>query len=264
MTDTTAQDGDLVCVNVSVTPTAGDNNAANNNFQYCYEVFNSYDPNMKTVWPHHVEPGFDGYFNYTVYFQNTGSAPAFNIRIADTLDTQLDISTFEVTGYSHDVLTYLHGNVATFRFNNIMLPDSTTDFEGSIGFVQYRIKPLADLPAGTIIENTAHIFFDFNEAIVTNTTENEFMISTAVQDLAEGPSMLVFPNPGTGLFTLEIDAAHSQLVWVEVYNLRGERLLQLSTNDSRTMLDLSAYPSGMYIVRAQNESGARHLKVVKQ
>ena len=29
-----------------------------------------------------------------------------------------------------------------------------------------------DLPEGTIIENTAHIYFDFNPPIITNTTKN--------------------------------------------------------------------------------------------
>ncbi|TVR39148.1 MAG: T9SS C-terminal target domain-containing protein [Cryomorphaceae bacterium] len=262
-TDTTAQADDLICVTVSVLPEEGDYNPTNNTMQFCYPVVNSYDPNMKTAWPGDVEPGFDGYFNYTVYFQNTGNAPAFNIRIADTLDNQLDLSTFEVINYSHDMLTYLHGNVATFRFNNIMLPDSTTDFEGSIGYVQYRIKPLADLPAGTVIENTAHIYFDFNEAIITNTTENEFVVPTMVFERGRGPAMQIFPNPGTGNYTLELKG-NNELMWVEVYNLSGERLYAQSTADNRIELNLTAFPAGMYIVRAQNTSGAGHLKVVKQ
>lgn len=262
-TETTAQADDLICVTVIVLPEEGDYNPANNTMEFCYPAVNSYDPNMKTVWPGDVEPGFDGYFNYTVYFQNTGNAPAFNIRIADTLDTQLDLSTFEVVNYSHDMITYLNGNVATFRFNNIMLPDSTTDFDASIGFVQYRIKPLADLPAGTIIENTAHIFFDFNEAIITNTTENEFVVPTMVYERGQGPAMQIFPNPGTGHYTLELKE-NRELVWIEVYNLSGERVHAQSTSNSRMELNIKALPAGIYVVRAQNASGAGHLKVVKQ
>lgn len=145
-----------------------------------------------------------------------------------------------------------------------MLPDSTTDFEGSIGFVQYRIKPLADLPVGTIVENTAQIFFDFNEAIVTNTTENEYVILTSVYDLDEGPSVSVFPNPGNGLFTFEFEQRSSSTVQLEVYNLRGERVQQLSTANNRVSLNLSNQPSGLYLVRVQNDAGIKHLKLVKR
>jgi uncharacterized repeat protein (TIGR01451 family) len=100
-TDTTAQSGNLVCVDVMVNPIAGDNDTSNNHFTYCYEVINSYDPNNKLVYPKEVAPGFEDYLSYTINFQNTGTAPAFNIRLEDTLSTDLDLETFQVTGFSH-------------------------------------------------------------------------------------------------------------------------------------------------------------------
>jgi uncharacterized repeat protein (TIGR01451 family) len=117
---------------------------------------------MKEVYPVNVLPGYDDWFTYTIHFQNTGNAPAFNIRLRDTLDANLDINSFEVRGYSHPAQISLNGNILTVRFNNIMLPDSTTDYEGSMGYFQYRIKPLPNLPLGTQIENTAYIYFDYN------------------------------------------------------------------------------------------------------
>ncbi|TVR39253.1 MAG: T9SS C-terminal target domain-containing protein [Cryomorphaceae bacterium] len=261
-TDTTAQTGDLVCVDIVVTPIDGDFNPANNTYNHCYEVVNSYDPNIKQVWPHDVAPGFDDYFNYTIYFQNTGTAPAFNIRLADTLDTNLDLNTFEVTAYSHPVLTYLHGNVLTFRFNNIMLPDSTTDFEGSIGYVQYRIKAVEGLPVGTVIENTAHIFFDFNEAIVTNTTQNEFVIDTSI-DHMQKQLATVFPNPGNGQFNVLFTNYYSGTTHMEVYNLSGQRVMQRQVNENRVVLDLTGYPPGMYLLHLRNEHGSEAVRVVK-
>jgi uncharacterized repeat protein (TIGR01451 family) len=264
-TEPTAQTGELICVDIIVDPIAADINPINNTFNHCYQVVNSYDPNIKEVWPQNVEPGFDDYFNYTIYFQNTGTAPAFNIRLADTLDTNLDLSTFQVTNYSHPVLTYLHGNVLTFRFNNIMLPDSTTDLEGSIGSVQYRIKPIADLPAGTVIENTAHIFFDFNDAIVTNTTVNEYVIPTSVADISM-PEFLVFPNPGNGLFNVSVKNGSNSMhqSTLEIYTLRGQRILQQQMNENQTVLDLSTQTAGIYMLRMQNTFGTKTMKLVKQ
>jgi len=262
-TETTAQAGELVCVDIVVDPIDNDLNPLNNVYNHCYGVVNSYDPNIKTVWPGNVEPGFDDYLNYTIYFQNTGTAPAFNIRLADTLDTNLDLSTFQVTNYSHPVLTYLHGNVLTFRFNNIMLPDSTTDLEGSIGFVQYRIKPIAGLMAGTVIENTAHIFFDFNDAIVTNTTVNEYVIPTSVAGFSKQNNLMLFPNPASGLFTIEWNYRNTQST-IEVFNMNGVRVLQKQSYQNREEMDLSTYPAGVYMVRVSNSQTVLQTKLIKR
>jgi hypothetical protein len=42
----------------------------------------------------------------------------------------------------------------------------------SQGHVVFRVRPLEGLPSGTVIENTASIHFDLNEAVITNTTLN--------------------------------------------------------------------------------------------
>lgn len=86
-----------------------------------------------------------------------------------------------------------------FMFDDIQLPDSASAPEESIGFVTFRITPLPDLAPGTVLENTAHIFFDSNPAIVTNTyqhriyecgAEGEFSVGTEFcfgdEILAEG------------------------------------------------------------------------------
>jgi uncharacterized repeat protein (TIGR01451 family) len=262
-TDTTATDDDVVCVTVMVSPIADDLNPGNNTYSQCYPVVNSYDPNIKTVWPVNVGPGYADWFTYTIYFQNTGSAPAFNIRIADTLDTQLDVTTFAVSSYSHPVLTYLSGNVLTFRFNNIMLPDSTSDPEGSIGHVQYRIKPLPGLEVGTVIENTAHIYFDFNEAIVTNTTQNVFTTSTGVEEIS-ALGLHVFPNPGNGLYQVALNTTFVGPTLLEVYDLAGMRVAEQRVDGAISVLDLSGQSAGLYLLRVWNERGSEVVRVVKQ
>jgi uncharacterized repeat protein (TIGR01451 family) len=156
--DTSAQTGDIICVHVNIDINSNDIDTTNNHFTYCYNVLNSYDPNFKEVYPVNVIPGYDDWFTYTIHFQNTGSAAAINIRLKDTLDANLDINSFEVLDYSHPASVTLVGNIITVRFNNIMLPDSTTDYEGSNGYFQYRLKPLPNLPYGTQIENTAYIY----------------------------------------------------------------------------------------------------------
>lgn len=137
----------------------------------------SCDPNEKDVAPvgigapHYT--GMNEYLNYTINFQNTGTDTAFNVTIYDTLDADLDLNTLEILGSSDPLHVQMGMNGETqFIFSNILLPDSNIDEPGSHGFVNYRIRGLASLPDPTPITNTAHIVFDLNDPIVTNTSLN--------------------------------------------------------------------------------------------
>lgn len=174
LTDTSAQANDTICVHVEISTIPNDANITNNVYDFCYIVMNSYDPNYKEVYPVDVLPGYDDWYTYTIHFQNTGSAPAINIQLRDTLDSQLDINTFEYLGASHSPIISVNSDLLTVRFNNIMLPDSMSNYLGSMGYFQYRIKPFTNLPSGTQIENTAYIYFDYNAPIITNTTQNNY------------------------------------------------------------------------------------------
>lgn len=141
-----------------------------------------YDPNDKLVNPQRPEGYalFDEYLTYTIRFQNTGNAEAYDVVIRDTLDENLDPTTFEYISSSHEnvlTTTMEEDRYLTFDFRNIFLPDSTTNFEESQGYVSYRIKTKEGIEEFSPVENTAHIYFDFNPAIVTNTTEN-ILVST--------------------------------------------------------------------------------------
>ncbi len=136
----------------------------------------AYDPNDKLVSPQYPENyaliGED--LVYTVRFQNTGNAEAYDVVIKDLLDSNLDLSTFQYLSSSHEevVSTYTEGHLLTFEFRDIFLPDSTTNFDESQGYVMYSIRANSDIEENTNIENTASIYFDYNPPITTNTTEN--------------------------------------------------------------------------------------------
>jgi uncharacterized repeat protein (TIGR01451 family) len=159
------------------TDTQGFTNFFKHNFES--EILCAYDPNDKLVKPD--REGDENYTQfkdtmiYTVRFQNTGNDTAFTVVIRDTLDLNLDVSTFNILGSSHrEVLTteILEDQFISFSFDDILLPDSTIDFIGSQGYVSYSIEPKDGIVENTIIENTASIYFDFNPPIVTNTTQN--------------------------------------------------------------------------------------------
>ena len=135
-------------------------------------AFGSYDPNNKTVSPatglSQQEIAAGKYLDYTVRFQNTGTGSAINIRVEDTLNTMLDLTTFEMIDASSKYTWTIDNRVLKVYFNNIQLPDSGHDEPGSHGFLRFRIRPLANTPAGQQVVNKAYIYFDFNQPVVTN------------------------------------------------------------------------------------------------
>lgn len=153
---------------------------------YCGLVTGSYDPNDKTGYPlgigpdHWISP--NGKLDYVIRFQNTGTDTAFTIVVRDTLDMDLNIYSVNSGVASNPYSFRMYGpRVLEWTFNNILLPDSTTDEPGSHGFVTFSVNQMPNLPDGTEINNVVGIYFDYNDPIITNTTSHIIMrdISTA-------------------------------------------------------------------------------------
>lgn len=135
-------------------------------------ISGSYDPNDKaatpSLTPQQVLAG--KYINYTIRFQNTGTDTAFNIVITDTLSNLLQAGTLEILNTSYPCNVTVKDNRVAFEFLNILLPDSNINEAASHGFVTFRIKPQPTAAGnGTIINNKAAIYFDYNAAVITNT-----------------------------------------------------------------------------------------------
>ncbi|MCE3294639.1 MAG: hypothetical protein K0R65_353 [Crocinitomicaceae bacterium] len=182
-----SQDACTICVsfiidgalNEFVTAAASVNGSCQEQASWTEMISCSYDPNDKLlVTPESCGPenniDKDEALVYRVRFQNTGNAPAVNVIIEDQLDEKLDLSTFQLLEASHTVsgIDVLPDNRLQISFENIQLPAAMTDEAGSQGYVIFSIHALADAAEGTVVDNTAFIFFDLNSAIVTNTTLN--------------------------------------------------------------------------------------------
>ncbi len=195
---TGATSGQQVCFVVSVTPTSGDNATDNNTLTQCFTVHASFDPNEMEVYPPEgkITPTDPQWLTYTVHFQNTGTDTALNVSIADTLSNNLDISSFQLIGYSSKVVAQIFpSGLVKFTFPGIYLPDSATNEARSKGFVQYKVKLKPNLTSGTQVENGAYIYFDFNSPVATNHVINTICnsISTDINvSICSGSSYTFF------------------------------------------------------------------------
>lgn len=258
-TSTSAWIGDSVCFTVTVAPVAGDNDTSNNVQQYCFPIVNSWDPNEKEVSPRGDLSG-DTTLTYTIHFQNTGNAEAYNIFILDTIDSNLDLSSLRIISYSHpmtiNVINEQPKTILKFNFQNIMLHDSGTNNLQSMGYVTYSLRTKTGLPHETSIKNTAHIYFDFNPAIITNTVESKIMI-TGISKVKPMIDVTLYPNPTNDKIYIQ----SQENLNVRVYNLLGTNIYTGKTTDCN-FVNLSQ--KGIYLFELSNEKGMVYKKVVVQ
>ena len=227
-------------------------------------VVGSYDPNDKraeTSTRTSASVFFineDDWIDYTIRFQNTGTFPAEFVVITDTIAPELDLLSFEQGVASHPfTVSFKPGRVVEWRFDDIQLPDSTSDEPGSHGLVKFRMRPVLPLLPGTVLENVANICFDFNEPVITEPSVLTAEFSTGINTVSvEG--LQVFPNP-----------AHDRVLLIVPQS--SDRSFALHTPDGRVVevdarplaqgleLDIAALPPGLYTVRTAQGS-ARFVK----
>jgi hypothetical protein len=138
--------------------------------------------------------------------------------------------------------------VVEWRFENILLPDSTTDEPNSHGAVGFRIRPVEPLLPGTVLANTAQIYFDFNAPIVTNTSTLVATATTALNNATAPLAWTVGPVPTTGPFAVRRTDGQA-LGDVEVLDPLGRHVMQYRTTESVLHMDGGAWPPGTYLVR---------------
>jgi hypothetical protein len=210
----------------------------------------SWDPNAKTVSPGEGSQGLikrSQELKYTINFQNTGTAPAVNIVLRDSLSTDLDLTTLHVLGSSHpDYALEIEGRQLTCRYSQIMLADSFNDEAHSHGYLSFAVSPVAGIADGTQIQNTASIYFDYNEAVATNTTLSTIDYTLSVKDLNNHATITVAPNPFSDHTTIRVTGADMHDAILDVYNALGQVVGSSAPTDDVFTFSKGALSSGIY------------------
>jgi uncharacterized repeat protein (TIGR01451 family) len=261
--DSTLAIGVLTTSDFTIFPVSGDTIPTNNYDQLNIISTNSFDPNDKRVdpvgdiTPTQVATGIN--LDYTINFQNTGTAEAFHVNVYDQLDTDLDLTTFEITGTSHPLTTWSMSasGLLHFGFANINLPDSNANEPASHGFISYRIKPLSTLNAGAEITNLAAIYFDNNEPVLTNEVKTTVVIPTGVYNPSNDISGLVFPNPTKGIFWFSGSSNLGTYKSYQILNVAGQLVMEAKTTSQSGLMqiDASELSSGVYMLQVTGSNG---------
>lgn len=258
--------GNLLTNSVAITPLTGDIVPANNAASVSQIIVGSYDPNDK-MEAHgerilHSSFSANDYLNYTIRFENTGTASAIDVRVNDVLDSRLDENSIKMESASHNYVMDRIGNNINWKFENIQLPATVANPTASKGYIQFKIKPKPGYAVGDIIPNTASIYFDFNPAIITNTFHTEFVAQLAVNEFENG-NFVFYPNPTSDFVTISLKNTSNAIASIAVYDVIGKLILTVKPRESiaTETLDLSSVHPGIYFVEVQTNT---NLKVVKK
>jgi uncharacterized repeat protein (TIGR01451 family) len=238
---------------------------------YCGTVSGSYDPNDKTGFPvgltneRYIQPNQQ--LQYVIRFQNTGNDTAFTVVIRDTLDVDLNIFSVVSGVSSHPYEFKMYGpRVLEWTFNNIMLPDSNVNEPASNGFVTFHVNQNPNLSSGTIINNTADIYFDFNAPITTNTTKHKiyegFVSVASINEINKKYlPIVIYPNPAKTLINILI---HENLInsKYSILDQFGRYIITGEFNSINNTLDISALAKGLYIIQVGEQRLS--LKLIKE
>ncbi|WP_432673054.1 DUF7619 domain-containing protein [Flavobacterium sp. SM2513] len=227
-----------------------------NSFEFNQIVVGSYDPNDITCLQGNALPTSEmgAYLHYNIRFENTGTAPAENIVVKNTIDlTQYNIQSLQIMESSHPMTVRVTGNIAEFIFEAIDLDT------GGHGNILLKLKSNATLTNDLVI-NSADIFFDYNFPIITNDEQTVFA-DLSKNDFVKDASIQVYPNPTDNLVTIKADNAINS---IQLYDAQGRLLSTKMTNENTQTLDLSNYSSGVYFLNISTAVGKQTQKIIKK
>jgi Ig-like domain CHU_C associated/Secretion system C-terminal sorting domain/PKD domain/Lamin Tail Domain/Proprotein convertase P-domain len=141
------------------------------------------------------------------------------------------------------------GQTVTFTNTSTNATSYAWDFGGS--GTSNLASPTHVFPTAGSITVTLIAFNDCG----SDTTTQTISIATSILDGLAGGLVSVFPNPGNGVFNLSLENLAGNDVVVRVFDLRGEMIvsqnLRVNGAMEHTMIDLTAFSRGMYLLKVE-------------
>jgi Secretion system C-terminal sorting domain len=171
----------------------------------------------------------------------------------------LDTPEFEAVIPGISASQMLDLNIDDLTDSYISTYEGTCSFSNEIeshGYFKYAIQPVYTEEQGQIIYNTAFIYFDENQAVITNTTYSEISVLALYETDRVLDGVVIFPNPNSGNFNITTqEKGHWDLAIYDVYG----KLVETSffAGDKHHMA--SPIGDGIYLLQLHNKSNGKLL-----
>ena len=187
---------------------------------------------------------------------------------------------YTITGAAvgtYDLVTITDGNGCTNTISGQSIVDTvqgpTLDLGPDITFCEESVT--LDAGAGmdtylwstsettqTIIVSTTNDYWvtvELNGCSETDTVHVTRLDCTGIVEFA-GQTVSVYPNPATDLVVIKYFPVNTQL---SVVSAKGDVVYSSFETGTQTQLDVSAFESGVYLIRLSNDSESKTIRLVK-
>jgi hypothetical protein len=179
--------------------------------------------------------------NITLNVQNegilSGQSPCYNAT-----------QTITVAGNGNTFFVENGGSATMIAGQNIIYLPGTTVFPGGYlhGYITTTNQYCIPVPA-------------VKQAITSDSPEPD--------PAANHPFLRVFPNPTSGVFTLDIkgDESFSGTVSIEIFDMRGSKVVETEmSGNGQLEMSLAGKPAGIYVIHAYSGSRTETSKIIRQ
>lgn len=84
-------------------------------------------------------------------------------------------------------------------------------------------------------------------------------ITTNINESNIESSISIFPNPSNGKFTLSSEITKGE---ISIYNISGEKIHSSKPNSTKSEIDLSKEPNGIYFLQIKTTEGIANKKII--
>lgn len=245
----------------------GDLNELNNISTDYTTVQLPYDPNNIIASPYgSFEENFiletDDIITYTVNFQNTGSAPAHNVNIYDTVPSVFNRDVVQLVASSHECeVFYEENNTLRFNFHNIELMDSLHNEAESHGFVMYQLITNTALFPGDEIENFSDIYFDNNPPVRTNTVKSKVVNILGTQ-VINSEIVQIYPNPVNSVLTICVPDIKNVKSDIKIYSIHGMLMKTIKVDTENIQISVQDLNEGVYFIQYNSNNKFYNKKLI--
>lgn len=195
---------------------------------------------------------------------------AFNSNCSDTAYSEVDVNwNCPTIGLSAD-FTMSTDTVVLSGLGNVELTNTSQNA------TQYSW----DFGDGTGTDptvNPIHVYSNEGTYTITLTAINYNCTTNVAQTIVVVPfgvgieevltdqHVIVYPNPNTGLFTVEVELDTPSEMLVELNNVLGQRVYQTQLTDRsywRKEFDMTSYVKGIYVLRISTDKGVLQRRII--
>ena len=94
----------------------------------------------------------------------------------------------------------------------------------------------------------------------SDTSNVIYVVITGLNELSDNKNIYIYPNPVTDNIFIEAQ----QKATIEILNIQGQLIKTIAANSNKTNVDISALPSGVYIIEVKTEKGIAVKKFIKE